>query len=49
LKWLAALLLCLFVLSAFDFFKDPWYHRENVNFWEWAKRELVEEFSHERE
>jgi hypothetical protein len=40
--------LVLLVLSVFDLLKDPYYHREKVNFWVWAKRELNEELTFER-
>lgn len=35
-------LLALLVISAHDFLKDPYYHKEVVNFWTWAKREITE-------
>ncbi len=41
-------LLGLIVVSCFDLFPDPYFHRERVNFWEWAHREIVEALSHER-
>jgi len=41
--------LVLLVLSVFDLFSDPYFHRERVNFWVWAKREIIEELTYERE
>jgi len=34
--------LILLILSAFSLFLDPYYHRSNVNFWVWLKREIYE-------
>jgi hypothetical protein len=41
--------LVLLVLSVFDLLPDPYYHRSKVNFWVWAKREIIEELTFERE
>lgn len=43
------ILLGLIVLSCLPLFKDPYYHRERINFWQWAHREIVETLTHERE
>lgn len=32
----------LFLLSILPFFKDPYFHHEPVNFWQWALREILE-------
>jgi len=41
--------LVLLVLSVFDLFYEPYFHREMCNFWVWAKREIIEELTYERE
>ena len=33
----------LVVLSVFAIIPEPMYHRKRVNFWEWLRRELIEE------
>ena len=34
--------LALLIVSILDLFLDPYYHRSNVNFWVWLKREIIE-------
>ena len=46
---IVALVLGMFVLSAFEFLNDPYYHRTKVNFWLWAEREIIELFEGEKE
>jgi hypothetical protein len=46
---IVGLVLVLLVLSVFDLLNDPYFHREKVNFWTWAKREIWEELTFERE
>lgn len=41
-------LLFLAVVSVFDLFSDPHYHKSKVNFWVWCARELDEELHGER-
>jgi len=48
-KIIVGLVLVLLVLSVFDLLDDPYFHREKVNFWVWAKRELNELLTFERE
>jgi hypothetical protein len=43
------LFLMFCVGSVLELWPDPYYHREYVNFWEWLKRELIEEVTYERE
>jgi len=35
-------IVALFLISLLPLFDDPFYHREKVNFWVWAKREITE-------
>jgi len=46
---IVGLVLVLLVLSVHDLLQDPYFHREKVNFWVWAKREINELLSFERE
>lgn len=39
---LAAVLIVGFALSALDVWSDPYYHKYSVNFWKWARREMIE-------
>lgn len=39
----------LLALSLLPFFRDPYYHKENVSFWVWAEREIEELRTGERE
>jgi hypothetical protein len=45
---LLAALLVLFLLSVLPLFSEPFYHQRRVNFWEWARRELIEEVEGEK-
>jgi hypothetical protein len=38
----AALLILGLALSALDVWSDPYYHKYSVNFWVWARREIIE-------
>jgi len=46
---IVGLVLVLLVLFTHDCLDDPYFHREKVNFWTWAKREINELLSFERE
>jgi hypothetical protein len=35
-------ILGLFVLSCLPMFSEPYHHQFRVNFWAWAKREVIE-------
>ena len=41
------LLLC--AVSVLPLWKEPFFHRDKVDFWEWLKRELVEMVEGEKE
>jgi len=41
-KIIVLAVLGLFVLSVLDVFSEPFYHQYRVNFWVWARRELIE-------
>jgi hypothetical protein len=43
------IIFCLLALSVLDLLPDPYYHRSKVNFWTWAKREIIEALTFERE
>jgi len=50
-KWLIVVLALgvLCVLAFIPFLSDPYFHRELVDFWTWAKRELNELLKGEKE
>jgi len=39
---LVGLLLVAFVVSALELLSEPYHHQCKVNFWVWARRELIE-------
>ena len=44
-----ALLLVFCVVSVLPLFRDPYFHRDRVDFWSWLTRELYEESHGEKE
>lgn len=46
---LLGLLLVALIVSALDLFPEPYHHQYRVNFWEWARRELIETVEGEKE
>lgn len=46
---LLGLLLVAFIVSALELFPEPFHHQYQVNFWVWARRELIEMVEGEKE